>query len=129
MTGQAKEDVLLRFGELGVGIREGRLGFAPQLLHRSEFMATPYRFEYRTIGGTAASWDLPAGSLAFTCCQVPVCYQLGDRPSIRLERSDGGVEIVDGTELGPEASAAIASRNGTYRRLIATVAESALARG
>ena len=65
----------------------------------------------------------PAGgdSLAFTYCQVPVCYRLGDLPSIRLERRAGGRETVAGVELGIEASAAIFGRRGIYRRVIVTV--------
>ena len=44
MTGQAKEDILIRFGELGVEARDGRLRFEPRLLHRDELLDTPYRF-------------------------------------------------------------------------------------
>ncbi|MEX1173122.1 MAG: hypothetical protein WEG56_10985 [Chloroflexota bacterium] len=47
--------------------------------------------------------------------------RLGDRPSVRLERADGGMEIVEGTVLGREASADIAGRHGTYRRLTVTI--------
>jgi len=121
MTGQAKEDILIRFGELGVEARDGRLRFEPRLLRREEFVDAPYRFTSLDIGGTEVVWDLPAGSLAFTCCQVPVCYRLGDRSFIRLERSDGSIEIVEGTELSREVTAEIGGRRGTYRRLTVTV--------
>ena len=129
MTGQAKEDILIRLGELGVEVRHGRLSFTPRLLHRGELMDIPYRFTSLDIDDTEETWDLSAGTLAFTYCQVPVCYRLGDRLSIRLERTDGGVEIVDGTELGRDASAAIAGRLGTYRRMTVTVREGVLAAG
>ncbi len=121
MTGQAKEDILLRFGELGVEVRDGCLRFEPRLLHRDEFLEDPFRFTSLDIDGSEAAWDLPAGSLAFTCCQVPVCYRLGDQPSIQLERADGTLDVVEGTELSPEASADIAGRRGTYRRLTVTI--------
>jgi hypothetical protein len=121
MTGQAKEDILIRFGELGVDARDGRLRFAPRLLQRGEFLEAPYRFTSLDIDGAEATWELPAGSLAFTYCQVPVSYQLGDRPSIRLERSDGRVETVDGTELGRDTSSDLVARRGTYRRVTITV--------
>ena len=121
MTGQAKEDILARFGELGAEASAGRLRFAPRLLHRSEFADTPQRFEYLGLDGAAESWDLPAGSLAFTCCQVPVCYRIGDAPAIELERRDGALESVAGHELRAEASAAIFGRRGTYRRVIVMI--------
>ncbi len=129
MTGQAKEDILIRFGELGVEARDGRLRFDPRLLHRDEFLDIPYRFTSLGLDGTFDTWELPAASLAFTCCQVPVCYQLGDHPSIRLDHSDGGVEIVDGMELSREATAAIAGRRGTYRRVTVTVNAARLSAG
>jgi hypothetical protein len=127
MTGQAKEDILIRFGELGVEARDGHLRFEPRLLHREEFLEAPYRFTSLGIDGSETTWDLPAGSLAFTCCQVPVCYRLGDHPSIELERTDGGAEYVGGLELGREASADIAGRGGTYRRITVTVPPAVLA--
>jgi hypothetical protein len=126
MTGQAKEDILIRFGELGVEARDGRLRFEPRLLHRDEFLADPTQFASLGIDGAEETWDLPAGSLAFTCCQVPVCYRLGDHPSIRLERADGGIEVVEGAELDREASADIAARRGTYRRVTVTIAPDVL---
>jgi hypothetical protein len=129
MTGQAKEDILTRFGELGVEARDGRLRFEPRLLHRSEFLDAPYRFACLGIDGEEVSWDLPAGSLAFTYCQVPVCYRLGDHPSIRLERPDGGIEIVEGTELSREVSAELVGRRATYRRVTVTVQGGVLAPG
>ena len=38
MTGQVKEDILCRFGELGVFVKEGKVGFNPKLLRRYEFV-------------------------------------------------------------------------------------------
>jgi hypothetical protein len=121
MTGQAKEDILARFGELGAGAVDGRLRFAPRLLRRSELVDASHAFDYLALDGTAETWELPAGSMAFTCCQVPVCYRLGDAPSIELERRDGTLERVAGDELGPDASAAIFGRRGLYRRISVTV--------
>jgi len=121
MTGQAKEDVLARFGELGVTVAGGHLRFEPRLLHRAELVDAPQRFGYLDLDGSEGAWDLPAGTLAFTYCQVPICYRLGDVPSIELERHDGEVETVAGVELGIEASAAIFGRRATYRRVTVTV--------
>ena len=38
MTGQVKEDILCRFGELGVFVKEGKLYFDPCLLRKEEFL-------------------------------------------------------------------------------------------
>jgi hypothetical protein len=121
MTGQAKEDILARFGELGARAVNGRLRFAPRLLRRSEFTEAPGRFEYLALDGTPTTWELAPGSLAFTVCQVPVCYRIGDAHTIELEHSDGTVEILAGQELGPDPSAGIFDRRGTCRRVTVTV--------
>ena len=121
MTGQVKEQVLTRFGELGVEVVGGRLRFRPRLLHREEFLDVASTFKWLDVTGAEAAWDLASASLAFTYCQVPICYRLGDAASIELERADGGIETVAGTELGPEASVAIFERRGIYRRVAVTL--------
>src|SRR5690606_37742876 len=37
LTGQVKEGILCRLGELGVSFRHGRLGFRPHMLRAAEF--------------------------------------------------------------------------------------------
>ena len=39
MTGQVKEDIIARSYEMGLTVRDGRLGFRPHLLDRGEFLA------------------------------------------------------------------------------------------
>lgn len=121
MTGQVKEQVLARFGELGVEIADGRLGFRPRLLTRDEFLEVGGPFTWLDATGAWNTVELPSGSLAFTYCQVLVCYVLGDHASIELERADGGRQTVAGSELDPEASRAIFERRGTCRRITVTV--------
>src|SRR5690606_32056530 len=41
MTGQVKEEILTRFGELGVTVADGIVTFAPRLLAQSEFLREP----------------------------------------------------------------------------------------
>ncbi len=45
MTGQVKEDVLSRFGELGVFVKDGKLVFDPRLLRKEEFLKEPNNFQ------------------------------------------------------------------------------------
>jgi hypothetical protein len=37
MTGQVKEDILSRIGELGINVKDGKIIFNPRLLRRNEF--------------------------------------------------------------------------------------------
>jgi hypothetical protein len=112
MTGQVKEEILTRRAELGVRVDRGELVFEPTLLRRSEFSTEDSEFVYLDLSGKSTGWILPANSLAFTCCQVPVCYELASAFSITIETRDGGTRTIVGQRLGVADSRSIFSRNG-----------------
>jgi hypothetical protein len=78
MTGQVKEEILTRLGELGVKIADGCVSFAPTLLQANEFIPEPRALAYITPEGREASLALPGGSLGFTFCgtrtTIYYCY-------------------------------------------------------
>ena len=117
MTGQVKEEVLTRWGELGAIVRNGALTFTPRLLRSQEFLAQSERFSYFDVAGQAQAIDLPAGSLAFTCCQTPVVYRAAESPRIEVELADGSMQTLEGTDLTVELSQRIFARDGAVRRL------------
>jgi len=121
MTGQVKEEILTRWAELGVEVNDGRLRFAPRLLHRGEFSMQPHAFQYTALNGEDKTWELGAGSLAFTYCQVPICYVLADQAGIEIEGSDGRKEVLPSNSLSPEISASIFARCGRIARLLVRV--------
>jgi len=121
MTGQVKEEILTRFGELGVKVVKGCLCFAPQLLRREEFFATSHNFAYVDLAGTERVAKMPAGSLGFTYCQIPVCYCLGDAPSITIEQRYNGSETFPGNTLSKADSAHIFARTGEITQLTVTI--------
>ena len=131
MTGQVKEEILTRWGELGIEIEKGCLRFAPRLLHRAEFFTSGHPFEYVDVQGKDQMWDMPAESLGFTYCQVPVCYQLAPTPmpaktAIVIERANGRTETVRSNTLSPSVSASIFGRCGEIRRLTVLVSRDSL---
>ena len=75
MTGQVKEEIITRWGELGLRIREGQLQVNPQLLRVQEFTQSDSEFRYFDVAGNSQRLPLATGSLAFTWCQVPFVYQ------------------------------------------------------
>lgn len=119
MTGQVKEEILTRMGELGVIVRNGRISFRPTLLKPHEFTTAPHRFHCITLDGRETAWNLPAGTLAFTYCQTPVCYEAagGGPPAILLERADGRTEEIPGDTLSAVDSAALFRRENRIRRI------------
>ncbi|MGH8047706.1 MAG: hypothetical protein ACREKL_10700 [Chthoniobacterales bacterium] len=121
MTGQVKEEILTRLGELGVHFTDGCLAFDPRLLPLEEFFDKPHAFHYVDATCNDTTWTLPAHSLGFTCCQVPVCYRLADTGSITVEHSDGTSKALPATTLSAADSAAILARDGTVKRVLVEV--------
>ncbi len=90
MTGQVKEDILSRFGELGVFVKDGQLCFDPSMLRTSEFLTEKQLFRYVDVYGKAIELPVEEKSLCFTYCQVPVVYKLA---------SENALEIISGKEV------------------------------
>jgi hypothetical protein len=126
MTGQVKEDILSRFGELGVFVENGCLYFNPCLLRRDEFTTQKSIFQYVTINKEAISMDVAAGSLCFTICQVPVVYSLANENSLEITKLDGTVIKQQSTALDQETSAQIFNRTGAISSIAVYLKESIL---
>jgi hypothetical protein len=119
MTGQVKEEVISRFGELGVRVEQGTVHFMPALLRIREFVNEPRSFRYLDVANQWQSIELPAGSLAFTWCQVPIVYQLDHEspPSVTIVHADGTRTRVAGLTLSSEDSAELFQRTGRMSKL------------
>ncbi|MCJ7453107.1 MAG: hypothetical protein MUO39_11620 [Steroidobacteraceae bacterium] len=130
MTGQVKEEILTRFGELGVHVHDGIVGFDPLLLKRHEFLHEPDTYRFFDLGGAARSLDVPAGALAFSCCQVPVVYQLTpDQGWIRVITDDEVATEREGCRLDAADSRALLARQGGISRIEVGIPESGLFEG
>ena len=127
MTGQVKEELLTRIGELGVRITGGEIRFQPELLRKREFGAGSDTFRYLDIHDQWQSIPLTEGMLAFTICQVPVCYRLSDEDTTITTRGrDGRTESISGNTLDAGHSAAIFNRTGDVEAIEVRVNRSAL---
>lgn len=118
MTGQVKEEILTRLGELGVTIKAGRIAFSPTILLRDEFSAAPTEFSFIDQTGNESSLPLPAGAIAFTFCGTPITYEIGSGPaSVAVHQSHGVTISVAGTELDEKTSARLFARDGSITRI------------
>jgi len=128
MTGQVKEEVLARFGELGIRVNNGRVRVQPALLRVQEFLSSPKVFCYLDVDGNWQDRTIPKHSLAFTWCQVPVIYHLDDgaTPTLTITRDDGSSETLQELALSAEDSSALFERNGRIRELNITIRNSDL---
>ncbi len=123
MTGQVKEDVLTRFGELGVIVANDQIHFQPSLLSKDEFMDHPAHFEHYTLDGNFKKLPVPQGALAFTYCQVPIIYKLGAENSILVNMASGDQKMLKGLSLGKEISKSIFERNGEVEKIEVSILE------
>jgi hypothetical protein len=115
MTGQVKEEILTRWGELGVSLKDGSLHFAPTLLQDDEFLAEPGSFVYCDVDGDTQTISLPAQSLAFTFCQTPILYVQGEASKVEVAWRDGRVTCRSGNSLDADSTREILGRSGQVR--------------
>ena len=113
MTGQVKEELLTRMGELGVRIRGGAIQFESAVVAPSERLGAPGRFDFFDVHAEERRVPVPALGLAFTLAQTPIIYEpLGDTFELRLELADGTARTFEGDTLPPEFSRHLLSRDG-----------------
>jgi hypothetical protein len=124
MTGQVKEEVLSRFGELGLRVGDGKVHFDPGLLRAVEFSAGPRPFRYLDVQNDWQEIQLPVGTLAFTWCQVPVIYRLDNKssPALTLIYDNGMKEEVRGLSLSDSMSSELFKRSGNIRQITVMLA-------
>lgn len=101
MTGQVKEEVLTRWGELGLDIEDGCASFKPLILKKSEFFTK----------GPAA------GTLSFTWCGTPVTYKLTNGSSAITINGNRRA----GTSLTADETANLFARNGKIKKITVEV--------
>ena len=126
MTGQVKEDILSRFGELGLVVKEGKLGFNPQLLRKDEFLKGQETFNYIDLESNEKEISLDEGSLCFTYCQVPVKYILSKQNRLSIWKKNNEKITLDNWELDQAMSENIFKRNGEVIQIEVEIVESYL---
>ena len=95
MTGQVKEEILTRWGELGVSIESGCAVFNPRLLSADE---------------------MGENGLEFTWCGVPVVYKKGNK-KLEVTLADGSVKTFDNGTLPQEVSTMLFARNNSITNI------------
>jgi len=121
MTGQVKEDILARFGELGVFVQAGKLFFNPCLLRKGEFLQEAQTFEYLNVRNERRQIHLEQNSLCFTFCQIPVVYSVRDEARLEIVFADGKSKFFDSLELDRETSRQVFQRKGDVQQMFVSI--------
>lgn len=111
MTGQVKEDIISRFGELGVFVGDGKLYFDPCMLRRDEFLLEEKSVAYAAVDGQVKDMTIAKGELGYLYCQVPIIYTIAEERSISIS-SDDGEQSIEGWSLTKELSDQLFHRTG-----------------
>jgi len=128
MTGQVKEEILSRFGELGVRVRDGIAQFEPALLRRREFVTESKQLRFLDVDGEWQIVEVPPASIAFTWCQVPIIYELIEEgePSLTVTLSDHEERSFQQLALPADESSGLFLRSGRIREIRARIRANAL---
>ncbi len=104
MTGQVKEEILTRWGELGLDIVDGCACFNPTILKKSEFSSD--------------------GTLRFTWCETPVIYKKSKACRITVKGETRDYKKEAGAFLSKEESSDLFARNGKIKEITVEITES-----
>jgi hypothetical protein len=126
MTGQVKEDILCRFGELGIVVNKGKLSFNPSMLRKDEFLTKNQVFEYVDVSTKLNQLQIEEGSLCFTYCQIPVVYKISEVEELEVLLNNGRSLKLNGSTLDGSMSQMVFKRTGDIIQIIAHVKESKL---
>ena len=117
MTGQVKEDIISRFGELGLRVFDGKISFDPSILRKDEFNLTESIFKYVDYNSKIKLMNLNKNTLAFSICQVPVIYHLSKSEEIEITFVNGGSKRISGNEIDEINSKKIFERNNEIEKI------------
>lgn len=126
MTGQVKEDVLVRIGEFGVKVKNGKLHFQPAFLKKEAFLSHDTEATFIMVDGSKNQIHLKKNSLAFTTCQVPVIYTINTASKIVLNYKNGESKTFDSLEINQEESIKIFHRTNEISLVEVYINESIL---
>ena len=118
MTGQVKEDILARFYEIGVFVKEGLIQFNPRLLRGEEFLTNAKDFVYIDINGDKNTLILESDAFCFTYCQVPVIYQKSEKKGMKVFFENDSNKEFHNLILDSTTSKKIFERSGEIKKII-----------
>jgi hypothetical protein len=101
MTGQVKEDVISRFFELGIVVRNGCIEIHPENINFEEFISTPGEIPY----------------LSFTYCSVPFIYKIVGKKGFEIVYVDKTSVHSDCYQFSESQSADIFKRNADILKI------------
>jgi hypothetical protein len=126
MTGQVKEDILSRFGELGVFVKNGCLYFNLSLLRKDEFLTEAKTFNYVDVNFNQQNIELQPNSLCFTYCQIPIIYKISNHKKVEIIFNNKTNKTFETLSLDANTSKKVFERTAEVNHIIVHVLENEL---
>lgn len=117
MTGQVKEDILIRLREMGISLRQGQIVFQQDLLEPEECFDAAQTVTFHDLIDGPVPLEIPSNGLAFSFCQVPIVCVRASRPAIHVLLRNGDSHLIEGHTLPSDLSDHIFRRTGDVQRL------------
>ena len=117
MTGQVKEDIIARLGELGASFKGGEIHFDLSLINPEEFLDQPVEISFVDVDGNDNVIELQPGQLAYNLCQVPIIYSVADDWQIKIRKSSGDVIELAGNTIPAEYCNSLFLRQGEIKQI------------
>ena len=123
MTGQVKEEILTRFGELGLLVDDGQIQFKPSLLKETEFLLKNDEFEFINLNSEYETISLAPKTLAFTYCQVPFVYEIvkAGEDRVVVTNENGEKLQLNTLALNEQLSRQIFARSGGIKQVSVSI--------
>ena len=118
MTGQVKEDIVIRWRDLGLSCRAGAVRFDPERVDPREWLSSDVAWRIPARENADGGLLVPAGGLGLTWCGTPVIYSPGGHNRrIIVHWRDGRLQVVPGQELPVSIVREIIHRSGEVAQL------------
>jgi hypothetical protein len=117
LTGQVKEDIISRLGELGIRIINGEIHFDPSLVNHHEILTQSDDFQFYTLDGVERTISLGQKQLALTFCQIPIIYTDSKEEDIIITFTNNEQITISGNILTNELSKQIFRRSGDIKQI------------
>ena len=104
MTGQVKEEIICRYGELGIRVKRGTLNFMPNILPNEEC--------FINNAGTR--------QYSFSLCGISITVKKGNSRAVTVSMRDGSRQEITGDSLPPDIASRVFARDPNVAAIVVT---------
>jgi hypothetical protein len=117
LTGQVKEDIISRWAELGVQVKNGCIYLQPFFLNPEELLQKAENIAYIGVDEQVHRQQIAPQQMAFTYCNTLFVYENAATPALTVVMADGSVQNFSDLKIPENLSAEIFARSGKVQQV------------